>query len=293
MPRNVTNKRKPPVKRGRRKSKSKSRAKKSPNIVIGLFLVLIFLIVAMSIINHRKKIPVDEVVEVVDQDRIETAILHAINQLGVPGDIHTIDRRKDGTYFFIPLDKERVDLTFANMILTGQIEMAGGEIVKGEELSRGAVQVLTVKDAQRDLPYIVRLYYDTRGRYPERRPRLAIIVDDFGEYAGSLLDEFLATDPNVTFAILPDLRHSKTVMERAAEMGRETILHIPMEPLNYPRNNPGPNAVMVEHSDREIAKIIEGSLKQRKFETTSADGEVSVVSSIGIVAHYIDLPYEK
>jgi single-stranded DNA-binding protein len=38
---------------------------------------------------------------------------------------------------------------------------------------------------------------------------------------------------------------------------------------------------------------IEGSLKQRKFETTSADGEVNVVSSIGIVAHYIDLPYEK
>ena len=50
-------------------------------------------------------------------------------------------------------------------------------------------------------------------------------------------------------------------MDRATAMGREVMLHIPMEPVNYPRVNPGNNPILVEQSDREISRIIEGYMR--------------------------------
>ncbi len=67
-----------------------------------------------------------------------------------------------------------------------------------------------------------------------------------------LLDDFCSLNSNVTFAILPDQRYSKLVMNKAAETGHETIIHIPMEPVSYPKDNPGANAIYVHLTEKEI-----------------------------------------
>jgi polysaccharide deacetylase 2 family uncharacterized protein YibQ len=51
-------------------------------------------------------------------------------------------------------------------------------------------------------------------------------------------------------------------MNKASDMGREVMLHLPMEPVDYPRNNPGEKAVLVQNTDREIAKITESLIRQ-------------------------------
>ncbi len=59
-------------------------------------------------------------------------------------------------------------------------------------------------------------------------PRVAIIVDD-GGYGGTITEAFLALDPRLTLAILPNTPHCRTTAERAAAAGFEVMLHMPME----------------------------------------------------------------
>lgn len=41
-------------------------------------------------------------------------------------------------------------------------------------------------------------------------------------------------------------------MHIAAQYGREVMVHLPMEPLNYPHHNPGKQALMLEMTENEI-----------------------------------------
>ncbi|MCB5230102.1 MAG: divergent polysaccharide deacetylase family protein [Candidatus Cloacimonas sp.] len=254
----------------KKKRKVGQKKRKGVQTYLGITMLafLIAIVVVTLILNYKKEgtekvaKPKEEVKEVEQVNKVEEAILHAAEQLGVPSNLVKKNVRGDEIRYTISLDGDKLDLNFANMIFTGQIEIAGGVIESGETINRGAGQVLKVKDPKLNKTYVITLVYDRAKSYTEKRLQLAIVVDDFGEFSGALLDDWLNTDPNVTFAILPDLKHSTTVMEKANAMGRETMLHLPMEPIDYPRNNPGDSAVLVENSDREIIRITEGHLKQ-------------------------------
>jgi len=254
----TTTSRAKPKKKTTTRRKPKKKNVKQPKSYLGLTMIVILLalITVMIIRNCSQREPE------VEELTVEEAIQHAAEQLGVPDNLYRRTVRDDGVYIYITLNPDILDLVFPNMIVQGHVESAGGEVITGHEVSGGAAHVIRINDPQTETDYIVRLQLDRQSRYPTRAPMLAVIVDDFGEYAGSLLDEYLNSDPNVTFSILPDLRYSRTVMERAVEMGREVMLHIPMEPVGYPRNNPGNNPILVEQSDREINRIINGYLRQ-------------------------------
>jgi polysaccharide deacetylase 2 family uncharacterized protein YibQ len=75
------------------------------------------------------------------------------------------------------------------------------------------------------------------------RPRMAIIMDDLGHEihsAKTLIDIQIP----VTFAILPYTVQAKAVARLAHQNGYEVMLHIPMEPQNYPAIDPGPGALI-------------------------------------------------
>jgi hypothetical protein len=63
---------------------------------------------------------------------------------------------------------------------------------------------------------------------PKKPARVAIVVDD-GGYGGSATEAILALDPRLTLAILPFTPHAADTAERAAALGYEVILHMPME----------------------------------------------------------------
>jgi polysaccharide deacetylase 2 family uncharacterized protein YibQ len=50
-------------------------------------------------------------------------------------------------------------------------------------------------------------------------------------------------------------------MEKADEKGHEMLIHMPMEPLNYPKVNPGPKAIYVHDSQKDIRKKVEDYIK--------------------------------
>ncbi len=161
--------------------------------------------------------------------------------------------------FEVPVDPSQSDLTFANMIIKGEIERQGGTFQSGVE--KGRRQTLTFEDAASGLKYEVQLFYkkaDSSGA----AKYLAIIVDDFGNNGGNLLSNFAKTNPAVCFAILPNTPYAQQALKVAAQTGHETLIHVPMEPLNYPREDPGDDAIFVHLSPSEINRRMERFIKQ-------------------------------
>lgn len=94
-------------------------------------------------------------------------------------------------------------------------------------------------------------------RLPEKE--VVIIIDDIGHDMKPLRD-LLLIDADITFAILPLLRHSREAAETLHKAHRETLLHLPMEPLSYPDDQPGSGALFTAMNESEIIFQLEKNL---------------------------------
>jgi polysaccharide deacetylase 2 family uncharacterized protein YibQ len=75
-------------------------------------------------------------------------------------------------------------------------------------------------------------------------PRIAIVVGGVGLNAGvtsSAIDELPQA---VTLAFAPYGGNLDSLVSRARERGHEALLQAPMEPFDYPQNNPGPHTLL-------------------------------------------------
>ncbi|HPT71312.1 MAG TPA: divergent polysaccharide deacetylase family protein [Candidatus Cloacimonadota bacterium] len=95
--------------------------------------------------------------------------------------------------------------------------------------------------------------------------KVALVIDDFGSNGGALLESFCKLDPKVSFAIIPGLDYSKTAMKKGVASGHETIIHIPMQPLDYPKNDPGKNAILLAMNTDEITKRVEDYIDELPY----------------------------
>lgn len=89
----------------------------------------------------------------------------------------------------------------------------------------------------------------------DKRPKVAIIIDDMG-YDRKMSRAFLQLDATLTYAILPFSPLRVEIQETADSKGLDTMLHLPMEPLEYPTVNPGEGALFTAMSpDTLIAQL--------------------------------------
>ncbi|MCP4349866.1 MAG: divergent polysaccharide deacetylase family protein [Desulfobacterales bacterium] len=95
-------------------------------------------------------------------------------------------------------------------------------------------------------------------------PKVAIIIDDIG-YDRALADKFLNLDVPVTFSALPYSPFQKTIVNRAGAKGIDIMLHLPMEPIEYPRVNPGPGALLTSMTPAQIINQLHKNLDNVPF----------------------------
>ncbi len=86
---------------------------------------------------------------------------------------------------------------------------------------------------------------------PARLREVAIIIDDIG-YDLNVAKALLKIDADLTFAILPFQRHSREAAEMIHQANREVLVHLPMEPVSYPRERPGEGALFTDMSQEEL-----------------------------------------
>ncbi|MGY8823872.1 MAG: divergent polysaccharide deacetylase family protein [Candidatus Latescibacterota bacterium] len=101
----------------------------------------------------------------------------------------------------------------------------------------------------------------TRSKERRRTGRIAIVLDDFGSDS-RLVERFCALTQPLTLAILPNTGPVDALVERARQSGHQIILHLPMEPTDYPTQDPGLNAVMLHQSDEEVRQTLRHALEQ-------------------------------
>jgi polysaccharide deacetylase 2 family uncharacterized protein YibQ len=94
---------------------------------------------------------------------------------------------------------------------------------------------------------------------PDARGRLAILLDDVGQKL-DLVPAAAALPKQVGFAILPFLPKSAESAEALYGAGHEIWLHLPMEPENFPANNPGPGAILMSMSTNQLRVAVHDAL---------------------------------
>jgi len=100
-----------------------------------------------------------------------------------------------------------------------------------------------------------------RDKPPTRLAKISIIIDDLG-HDRELAEAFIGLNFPVGISVLPVARHTDAIVRLANHRKRELMLHLPMEPKNYPELDPGPGALMVGMPDEEIKKTVRKHLRQ-------------------------------
>jgi len=92
-------------------------------------------------------------------------------------------------------------------------------------------------------------------------PSMVIVIDDLGDHP--VLAKSLTELPfPITMAILPNRPRTQYVASLAAKRGFEAILHQPMQPISYPRVNPGPGALFTDMDAARIKRLLTDNLAQ-------------------------------
>ncbi len=99
---------------------------------------------------------------------------------------------------------------------------------------------------------------DTVATHGDRAaPRVAIVLDD-GGYGGWPTEEILGLDNRLTLSILPFAPYSTVTAQRAAALGFEVMLHMPME--SYYRSHNCTGFLGVAMDQKEIGRRIDAAL---------------------------------
>lgn len=80
-------------------------------------------------------------------------------------------------------------------------------------------------------------------------PRIALVVGGVGLNAQSSLDAIDQLPEGVTLAFAPYGANLDRLVAQARARGHEALLQAPMEPFDYPQNNPGPHTLVTGAQD--------------------------------------------
>jgi len=94
---------------------------------------------------------------------------------------------------------------------------------------------------------------------PDGLPKVAIIIDDLG-YDSRIAKKFLDMNATITLSILPYSPLQNKIAKAAHDKGLEAMLHLPMEPVEYPAIDPGPGVLLVSMSPDELIRQLEKNL---------------------------------
>ncbi len=86
---------------------------------------------------------------------------------------------------------------------------------------------------------------------------VAIIIDDMGSSIAEA-QELMAIGIPLTFSIIPGLAKDRQVAAIAHVKGYQVMLHLPMEPRDYPRQPLERNGLLLAHDEQEIRNRVSG-----------------------------------
>ena len=206
-------------------------------------------------------------------DRARTATLFAgeiragLAAAGVAADsVHEGDARgaSDVVRWRVGLRPD-ASLFQANYAVSRRIEALGGVVLDGREQPgpHGQTTLKLLLGLPKRALHEVLLVRGLRPEEPAGRPapRLALVLFGFGDDLDAARRAF---DLPVPFAVAigPGTRSSSAMFRAAREKDREVVLHIPLEPVNYPQLDPGPGTLLVTMKPDRVTGTVRRWLDQ-------------------------------
>jgi len=104
--------------------------------------------------------------------------------------------------------------------------------------------------------------------------KIAIVVTDMGRISRTTQLAMDRLPVNATLAFSPYAADVERWGEIARSKGHESLLMVPMEPLNYPQNDPGPLSLLINNSGRQNGNLLKASMAR-------LTGYVGITNSMG------------
>lgn len=89
----------------------------------------------------------------------------------------------------------------------------------------------------------------------DKLPPMVIIIDDFGQTGGELLQDYTKLPSQIAFAILPDLPQTRATAQLADKTGHEVLIHIPMQAENS-KISPGKRFLKAGMSLEDVSDLL-------------------------------------
>jgi polysaccharide deacetylase 2 family uncharacterized protein YibQ len=149
--------------------------------------------------------------------------------------------------------------------LAAALEAEGAHVLSGRERPgpSGDTQVRLVIGVGRLATHEITLVLPPPWRdapLPESG-KIALVLFGFGE-GDSLARACFALPAPFAAAIVPGAKSSATQFALAHAKSREVVLHLPLEPMNYPQINPGPGTILVTFTPSQIAGRVRKYVEQ-------------------------------
>ena len=152
---------------------------------------------------------------------------------------------------------DALPLAVCNLSLTHLAHQLGGMVIEGSEDRQGNELWLRVglNDKQTNL-----FRLEQNKELERLAGRIAIVIDDFGYQAQNLILSFCELPQPITFSIFPGEKHTAWIAQQAIEKNHGVMVHLPMEPIDYPERDPGPNAIFLGYAPEKIAELTQDAL---------------------------------
>ena len=174
----------------------------------------------------------------------------------------------------------RSSLLQTNYAVSRRVADAGAEVLAGRE--RVGAHGETIVTLRIGLPRralhelaLVRAPRGAESSSPEPA-RLALVLYGFGEEPDRAALFFELPVP-FAVAVVPGAAASVRLFHAAHDRAREVVMHLPLEPINYPQVNPGPGTVLVTMNEPRITGLL-----RRDFDQAGA--VVAVANHMGSLA---------
>ena len=181
-----------------------------------------------------------------------------------------------------------------NYVITETVEGAGATVLSGREhpgKNGETVVELVVGLPRRPTHRIVLVRPRAASAAESARPtRLALVLYGFGDEP-TRAAEFFALPQPFAVAIVPGSARSDSVFDAARARQREVILHLPLEPLNYPQVDPGPGTILVNMRPAKIESMVRRYLEHAGVVSAAANhmGSLATQDMTAMTAIYREL----
>lgn len=121
---------------------------------------------------------------------------------------------------------------------------------------------------------------------PNGRPKVALVIGGLGLNAAATRQAIDTLPPEITLSFVPYSEGLQGWIDLARAAGHEVLLEAPMEPSDYPDNDPGPYTLMADAPGSETVKKLEWVLSRATgyFGVTNYLGSRFMTSDAGMSA---------